>query len=227
MILLVIIHLLHVIITPLFFSLKNSLVSISKFVMNQVGDKKYVCPQRLVSNTFERVLIILGMSVVGMPGEGDVKLGNPVVWDGSSHTQTLQTTQTTAHQAPSHQQAHQAPSHQQASAPKQAAPQRTQPMPTPTSNPPPTQANVFPIKALNPYQNKWTIKARIISKGEIKRWSNAKVLFLPIQSISQLFLGDINLMALTFNFNPHSLTHTQFRGKANYFPVYSLMLLVI
>ena len=32
----------------------------------------------------------------------------------------------------------------------------------------------IPIKALNPYSNKWSIKARITSKGEKRTWNNAK-----------------------------------------------------
>lgn len=37
-----------------------------------------------------------------------------------------------------------------------------------------TPGSVQPIKALNPYNSRWTIKARVTSKGEIKRWSNAR-----------------------------------------------------
>ena len=33
---------------------------------------------------------------------------------------------------------------------------------------------IVPIKSLNPYLNRWTIQARITSKGEIRRWQNAK-----------------------------------------------------
>jgi replication factor A1 len=35
-------------------------------------------------------------------------------------------------------------------------------------------ARIVPIKSLNPYLNRWTIQARITSKGEIRRWQNAK-----------------------------------------------------
>lgn len=33
---------------------------------------------------------------------------------------------------------------------------------------------VIPISGLNPYQNRWTIKARITSKSDMRSWSNAK-----------------------------------------------------
>lgn len=33
--------------------------------------------------------------------------------------------------------------------------------------------NLFPLSALNPYQNqRWTVKARVIHKGEVKTWQN-------------------------------------------------------
>lgn len=33
---------------------------------------------------------------------------------------------------------------------------------------------VYPIEGLSPYQNKWTIKARVTTKSEIKHWSNQR-----------------------------------------------------
>jgi len=37
-----------------------------------------------------------------------------------------------------------------------------------------SSSNTFPIASLTPYQNKWTIKARVTHKGDIRRWSNAR-----------------------------------------------------
>ena len=38
----------------------------------------------------------------------------------------------------------------------------------------PSNAPIYPIEGLSPYQNKWTIKARVVNKSDIKHWSNAK-----------------------------------------------------
>lgn len=35
-------------------------------------------------------------------------------------------------------------------------------------------ARIVPISSLNAYQNKWTIKARVSVKGEMRRWNNAR-----------------------------------------------------
>ncbi|KAI8339707.1 hypothetical protein BC941DRAFT_372880 [Chlamydoabsidia padenii] len=36
------------------------------------------------------------------------------------------------------------------------------------------EASLFPIKGLNPYQNKWVIKARVTQKSDIKTWANQR-----------------------------------------------------
>jgi len=45
---------------------------------------------------------------------------------------------------------------------------------TASSAPPSALGTVYPIVSLTPYQNKWTIKARVTNKSDIRRWSNAR-----------------------------------------------------
>ncbi|MCJ1442860.1 MAG: Replication factor A protein 1 [Stictis urceolatum] len=55
--------------------------------------------------------------------------------------------------------------------PQQSMPQ--QQLPSRTSAPQSTShGNIYPIEALSPYAHKWTIKARVTNKSEIKTWHN-------------------------------------------------------
>ncbi|KAH3666257.1 hypothetical protein OGAPHI_004446 [Ogataea philodendri] len=42
------------------------------------------------------------------------------------------------------------------------------------SRPPPKYQNLYSIDQLSPYQNSWTIKARVSFKGDMKHWSNQR-----------------------------------------------------
>lgn len=80
-----------------------------------------------------------------------VKIGNPQPFDGEAVPTPLSTVN--AHPAPT---ASAMPS-AQASA---------------SSNAPPT--TIFPIPSLTPYQNKWTIRARVTNKTPIKTYTNSR-----------------------------------------------------
>ncbi|KIX06086.1 uncharacterized protein Z518_04060 [Rhinocladiella mackenziei CBS 650.93] len=57
---------------------------------------------------------------------------------------------------------------------KQEQPKQSRPMPTHAkpSSAATAHANIYPIEAISPYSNKWTIKARCTSKSDIKTWNN-------------------------------------------------------
>ncbi|KLT46222.1 replication factor-a protein [Cutaneotrichosporon oleaginosum] len=127
---------------------KNSLIKLTQFVINTVQNKK--------------LLIILGLEV--QPWQGD-RIGSPVNVESAARDV------------------------------KPAVPAST------VAAPPPAAANrggasntrvqpaggarrggsgkgdmgpIFPIQGLSPYQNKWTIKARVTQKSDIKHWSTQR-----------------------------------------------------
>jgi replication factor A1 len=55
--------------------------------------------------------------------------------------------------------------------PTVTAPMTSGPQRSATGEKPPP---VYPIEGLSPYQNKWSIKARVTQKSEIKEWSNPR-----------------------------------------------------
>jgi len=54
-----------------------------------------------------------------------------------------------------------------------------QPQAQPPRQQPPAQrggrpGSIYPIEGLSPYQNNWTIKARVVQKSDVKTWSNQR-----------------------------------------------------
>ncbi|KAL7283639.1 hypothetical protein ACG7TL_003075 [Trametes sanguinea] len=134
--------------------LKHSIAVIEKFTCNLVQGKK--------------LLIILAMRVLKKEAE---KIGNPTPLQlrGSSSGPSVEMqAQTPAVQSPAPSTFMNTPNVTNTTAPP-AQPARQQ-----------TQAGrggrhaIYPIESLSPYQNHWTIKARVTAKSDIRTWSNQR-----------------------------------------------------
>ncbi|KAF2436074.1 single-stranded DNA-binding replication protein A [Tothia fuscella] len=126
---------------------KGSIVKLKAYNPNVVKDKK--------------ILIVVQMEVLTEYGEHE-KIGEPVSLDGPQKTE-----------------AQPQPAGVSASGfygnkpPVKAEPvtqQRSLPSRTAESS---SHGNLYPIEALSPYAHKWTIKARVTMRSEVKTWHNA------------------------------------------------------
>lgn len=105
-----------------------------------------------------RILIILDLDVLEELGERE-KLGDP---------QQLEPKQTEQGSVPTAM-----PSNGfYGSKGPQNPPSQSRPEPQRQVAPSSAHANIYPIEALSPYSNKWTIKARCTNKSVIKKWHN-------------------------------------------------------
>ncbi|KIM49387.1 hypothetical protein M413DRAFT_438571 [Hebeloma cylindrosporum] len=127
---------------------KNSVVILEKLTCNYVQDK--------------RLVIILALRVLEHPAE---KIGDPQQMDTSSD-QAVDSPAVNQNSTPS-----------TSAAPAAAPPKPAQMASTSRPQGPARNArfgNIYPIEGLSPYQNNWTIKARVTQKSEIKTWSNPR-----------------------------------------------------
>ncbi|KAI8928253.1 hypothetical protein BC831DRAFT_423805 [Entophlyctis helioformis] len=161
---------------------KNSILRITKYICNSISVK--------------RVLIILALENLIPYDTNIARIGNPVSIEASEGSNPAVHAQGSGQAAPMRQQQQQPtaqmqpqmqPQPQQHQQQQQMNMQQQQPMQQqPMQNAPYGRpmggaassmpgdvmgATVFAIKSLNPYQNKWTIKARVINKSQVRTWN--------------------------------------------------------
>jgi hypothetical protein len=118
---------------------------------NKIAKDSVILAKNYVLNHIQnrQIMILLETDVLGNPGE---RIGTPVNFDQpAAAAQPPVPTNVSSHIAP------------QSSAGLQ------RPV-VPAQN----DGAVCPIKSLNPYMNRWTIKARAVGKSDIRHWNNAK-----------------------------------------------------
>ncbi|KAI8436718.1 hypothetical protein MSG28_010201 [Choristoneura fumiferana] len=134
-----------------------------KLITGELSDYSVVQIDRFVTSLLKntgkgekRVMIILDITIIKPGSEVGKKLGNPQTW--TEETAASAPAQTTMQPAP-----------KVAALPTQSANQVTS-MDTSSL----ASQMTHPIASLSPYQNKWVIKARVMSKSPLRTWSNAK-----------------------------------------------------
>ncbi|KAH8592769.1 hypothetical protein B0O99DRAFT_689322 [Bisporella sp. PMI_857] len=126
---------------------KGSIVRVKSYQANSVKGKK--------------ILIIMDLEVIESLGEME-KIGEPKAFeDDGRDAKSAVAQNTTISGGGFYGNSGKA---QQPAAQDRALPTRTGPS---SSN---TNANIYPIEGLSPYQQNWTIKARVTHKSEIKTW---------------------------------------------------------
>lgn len=153
----------------------GSIVQLLEYICSTVQDR--------------RIIVVLNLEVI--IAEGQV-IGNPkMVTEVQSSSQSLPTTNKAAPSRVAPLNGASAPlstsrHNGNLSTSNSINPQNFQPTVQPSYKPPPNYRNhgtilkneaparIIPIAALNPYQGRWAIKARVTAKGDLRRYNNAR-----------------------------------------------------
>ncbi|XP_065137115.1 replication protein A 70 kDa DNA-binding subunit isoform X2 [Paramisgurnus dabryanus] len=133
---------------------------------NQLTPNCVCLVKRHVTNVLKdgrRVVVILDMEVVKSADQMEGKLGDPTPYvEGQSKAPQTVAPAVRPLQPQNGGSMHRGPAHSFGKKPM-AAP-----------NTPGGSSKVVPIASLNPYQSKWTIRARVTNKSSIRTWSNSR-----------------------------------------------------
>ncbi|CAL4100055.1 unnamed protein product [Meganyctiphanes norvegica] len=129
-----------------------------KVASGEISQNCIIQMNRFVCNTVQdnkKVLIILDLTVLQTGADVGQRIGDPQPFDI--------TKKNAAPPAQPSKPAYQAPSVQRNTPNVAASPARSQ-----------SGQSIHPIASLTPYQNKWTIRARVTNKSDVRTWSNSK-----------------------------------------------------
>lgn len=129
---------------------QNCIIQMNRFVCNTVQDSK-------------KVLIILDLTVLQSGSDVGQRIGDPQPFDMNKKTAS-----------PAPQPAK--PAYQPSGGTPQRNPLVQRNTPNVAASPARSQTgqSIHPIASLTPYQNKWTIRARVTSKSDVRTWSNSR-----------------------------------------------------
>ena len=156
---------------------KNSIFTLKSIANNIVQNKRCVLdyPFSAPVLTHEMFSFIRSLLIVLQIGEDDIipyeeRIGAPVSLEAKADP-TLVATASTAQASVPEPSSVTMPKSVIAPKPPFTAPSIGGPQRSAGGEKPPP---IYPIEGLSPYQNKWSIKARVTQKSEIKEWANTR-----------------------------------------------------